>query len=1066
MEKKSNTPLSIILIWSITAFAVLITLIALLGVLISRQEKLKRSFISGIEKIAYSITGREITIGDIDISLFPLNTNIKTRNIRVDDVLKIESFELGLGWAEIEGIIADNIKIASVNLRGKNIIAKGVRIKLDERQKGGNILSQICRYQKIMEKYFVIPIRVEIFDVEVILPELEVLADAQFDLSRRPSGRANLSVDVQNQRINERIYGYINLEGNNISVIAHEPIYLKAEFDARICTKYDVFLKTQGKISVESDLEKLKELELKAKGKVAIKADIDAEIMQDGNLFLSGKGNVKASEIEMEEILYDGTISAQVSWSINKSDISVVSSIEGPGVKKLIVSANYKIKEKRGSAEFFGEIEMNRIPIAGLSGLMRISGNTSLPIQKFAPILVKTEGTLIKYDIINVDRISGNLKIKPEGEAEFDLIADSGQSQIKWSGKLDTQKKEILVSDIRFERADVKDILKMIKVKLPIYGASEGSVKLNMMRRKIKMNGQAKVENAYVFGEKIKCVLFNMENTVMFDGNFKVNIYGSGMDSEEVNAKCNSELETPSSVDFITEITPKWFYVMLSGEYELDNLEIAGIGMRGDAKFSGEITGNLKGSMTGKIDVSSQDVYLKDYPIRTSCVIGNVSISEDVIAFNGNTCEGFITQVNYDTNKDKLFTKAWRDKTEVVIDNDILYGEGDLSEAALLIPEIGDNEGHFKINYDINKRMGDIIIKAERAKIFGAHLQDLSMISKIKGKVANINLTAKYTENKIKAEGTYNTETGIVSIEIEPEGFLNIPLEGSIRITGQPKNPNVIGKLKVSGITIQDTDINNLKTEISSLGSVESDKSPDEKKGNINLNIEIKDVVYETLFFTLLLDGVIYVTGELSGPKTTGVLKIRDGTFEFAGTEFRRISGTALLKDEEIIVNISASSEIITFENEKFLITAKIMGNIKSPSVRLSSTPSIPERDIICILAVMRRCESAEHLEKILESMIYRNISFMARRLEREIGVVSNIRPVLSPSEVGISGDVEGLKIKLTRRTGEDITSFFVSKGIGENIFLDITWDDRKYGISILGNFGNLGMDIRLKQNF
>jgi hypothetical protein len=92
MDKKEKFPISIVFLWILTAIAVGLALISLIGLIISKNQKVKKSFLNTIK----NKTGIEIQ--DIKISLFPLTyiADLEIQGIKIAKSIYINQISISL----------------------------------------------------------------------------------------------------------------------------------------------------------------------------------------------------------------------------------------------------------------------------------------------------------------------------------------------------------------------------------------------------------------------------------------------------------------------------------------------------------------------------------------------------------------------------------------------------------------------------------------------------------------------------------------------------------------------------------------------------------------------------------------------------------------------------------------------------------------------------------------------------------------------------------------------------------------------------------------------------------
>ena len=725
--------------------------------------------------------------------------------------------------------------------------------------------------------------------------------------------------------------------------------------------------------------------------------------------------------------------------------------------------------------------------IEGLAGKFNVSGDLEIPKVKGVFL---GSADMLKIESIGGEKLFGEFEINEE-KITFRTIISQGISNIRWNGEYNISDGK-LKSSFSFAGARVSDMLDILGVSLDIQGIATGKIKMRNRKDVMYFRGKLNTSRNRIFGEKIDCVFANLRTKVKTSsGKFHVEIAGRGLDgvlTEEIkNCKLALRKGIPSSyLSFRTEVMKTGFEVNLAGKYNLRELDILPLKIKGESEFSGEIGGSFK-EFSGKIKLDTGRVELVDFPVVSSCVGGELIITRENIEFSGELCEGFQTYAVYSPKKKNTFMTMKKDGTEIRFINGKLEGEGKLSTISSIVPSLVGIDGDFSLSYDVVRQVGKVKVISDSFRMSRFDIKSFSFVSDIKR--GNLDFLAKgiYNGEEITAEGILNTSSKKISAEIKFGNFAGIPMDGRIRVIGQLTNPTIIGNIKIRNVVFSPEVIERVRREIGMSSDrrrvlVETREGEilkkeeflhiteiDEKTSfspNFNMIISFEDSVYETGILTVIFSGRINISGEGKEIKSFGVFKIKDGVFTFAGIDFKGISGFAFLKEDDIFVNISAHTEVITFENETYRIKAKVVGNIKSPNVYLSSSPSLSESDIVCVIALLRKCESIDDFESVVEGMLYRNISIIATRIERELGIKSGIKPKISPSEVGITGKIGELYFSLSQNFIEDVNKFSLMRYINQNTSLMLTWDDKKYGYSILGNMGNIGMDIKLIKRF
>jgi hypothetical protein len=1097
-NKKEKFPISIIFIWILTAIAVGLALISLIGLIISKNQKVKKSFLNTIK----DKTGIEIQ--DIKISSFPLTyiadldiqgIKIAKSNIYINQILislpkKIVLKKLELG----NDFISEELKINGnkIELNNSKLIIKSsekseipdLKILCEIKEK----ISQSKIWDIFLFSQNLIGFNINANNSEVIEKNFKaniqkISANVeQATINGEAKGKISISnlglIEKEKKRENEiidanlKFFSYIESFGGGGEIIfKSETLSGSTDFSFFLCKEVELEFKAKSDISfgiskqdIELDGNILAKLEGKLKDK-KISLDISFNVQSEnlkiyqeniGEVFLSGEAHIRE-----DKIYGSGEL---------KSD----------AIEKLEFSSEYSPKDKKGNINFFSSIDLSKSKILKKSdGKIKLSGKIGFPYIK-GKLDVDAKDSEIE-NIFKIQRTLGNIDIE-NGILKISAVAYNEESKFIIKGNFNPKNLEASAK-IEVAKSKLSDLLKTINVDVPFDGyVKSDDLKFNLYKNKVKINSYAYGENFEIISEKIRCANANIKTEVDFEGNYNVKIEGVGFDGviicpEYYSDFENSELSKASKFFFDATINQKTIDVSLEGLYNLEDIDITPFKMRGKAEFKGKVISDHK-NIESSIDIKSENFKIEDYAVSSSCVIGKIEYKENKVFVSGETCENFLFDIAYNPKKEEIFGEIKKGETEIKFLGDQIQAKGEIKTLSEIIPLISGNEGSFFANYKIKEKKGDISLSAPKFLIGNFILTDLKASSQIKENILDFKANAKYLEEELEAEGKYNLKNKDIDLKINLKGFAGIPLKGDIKVAGNISSPYVSGNLTIENVDLTEKTLAKIRSYLKYGGesSEKFDRKEEEqeresnegkKQGTINLVLNMKNVSLKYDIISTNLSGRIHVYGNLDSPKVSGILEIKDGSVPIAEVEFKQIKGMGIIEGEKLFLNIQGQAEVITFENEKYQINIRMIGNLESLNFHLTSKPSLPQNDIMCILVLLRKCKSVEDYKGVLEVAVYRGLYLISKKLEENIGIAStNARPFFTPTEFGIMGKAYGLNFTFSQNIFEGVNKFSLSREISDNIFTTLSWDNKKYGYSLLGNVGNLGLDVKTIRRF
>ncbi len=1099
-KKKEKLSISIIFIWILTAIAVGLALISLIGLIISRNQKVKKSLLETIKDKT------KIEIQDIKISSFPLTYTVdleikgaKFGNLYINQISISLPKKIALKKLEVgNNFTSDEIKIAGNRIElnsSKLIIKSSKKTEIPD-------LKILC---EIKEKLFqsktwdIFSFSQKFVGINIIANNSEIIEE---------NFKANIekiSTNIKHATINGEAKGKIFI--SNLGLVGKANA--KKEMDEIIDADLKFFSYTEsfgggGEIRFYSEiffgsadfsffLCEESELEFKVKSDISFGIS-NQDIQANGNILSKVEGKLKDKKISLDisfnmqsenlkiyqENIGETFLSGEA--HIREGKIYGNGELKVDAIEKLEFSSEYSPKDKKGNINFFSSIDLSKSRILKESeGKIKLSGKIGFPDIKGKFDVDAKNGEI--QNILKIQRTLGSIDIQ-NSILKISAVAYNEESKFIIKGSFNPKNLEASAK-IEVAKSKLSDLLKTINVDFPFDGyVKSDELKFNLYKNTIKLDGNAYAENFEIISEKIRCVNANIKTEVDFEGNYNVKIEGVGFDGviicpEYYSDLENSELSKASKFFLDATVNKKIIDVSLEGLYNLEDIDITPFKMKGKAEFKGKVISDHK-NIESSVDIKSENLRIEDYAVSSSCVIGKIEYRENKVFVSGETCENFLFDIAYNPKKEEIFGEIKKSDTEIKFLGDQIQAKGEIKTLSEIVPLISGTEGFFLANYKIKEKRGDVSLSSPKFLIGNFILTDLKASSQIKENILDFKANAKYLEEELEAEGKYNLKNKDIDLKINLKGFAGIPLKGDIKVAGNISSPYVSGNLTVENFELTEKTLAKVRSYIKYGGEVElnerfdvKEEEPErksnegKKQGTINLVVSMKNVSIKYDIISTNLSGRIHIYGNLDSPKVSGILEIKDGSIPIAEVEFKQIKGMGIIEGEKIFLNIQGQAEVITFENEKYQINIRMIGNLDSLNFHLTSKPSLPQNDIMCILVLLRKCKSVEDYKGVLEVAVYRGLYLISKKLEENIGIEStNARPFFTPTEFGVIGRTYGLNFTFSQNIFEGVNKFSLSRELSDNVYMTFGWDNKKYGYSLLGNIGNLGLDLKTIRRF
>jgi autotransporter translocation and assembly factor TamB len=250
---------------------------------------------------------------------------------------------------------------------------------------------------------------------------------------------------------------------------------------------------------------------------------------------------------------------------------------------------------------------------------------------------------------------------------------------------------------------------------------------------------------------------------------------------------------------------------------------------------------------------------------------------------------------------------------------------------------------------------------------YGTVLKSLDLAVGFDGQRARINRLSATDGEKGKVEGTgeiaFDAEAGfpfdatltLTELTAVRRDDVQASASGKIGASGSMKKATVTSKLTTDLVEIRVLD--RLPPEVATLDVVEVGRSGKERTeekpeqpvtADIDLDIEVempRRVFVRGRGIDSEWKGNIKVTGPAGAPLIGGYLSLVRGTITVVGKTFRMESGNVVLPDRadaEPELSLTA-----TYTGQSLTVTANVDGPLTKPSISLTSSPALPQDEIV-----------------------------------------------------------------------------------------------------------------------
>lgn len=359
---------------------------------------------------------------------------------------------------------------------------------------------------------------------------------------------------------------------------------------------------------------------------------------------------------------------------------------------------------------------------------------------------------------------------------------------------------------------------------------------------------------------------------------------------------------------------------------------------------------------------------------------------------------------------------------------------------------------------DLSAINGDINVSGRRMEI-----------AKLSGSVNGGSMTAQGSLDLGKSPA-FDLALAAQSVSISYPAGVRVRLDGNLRLNGSTSSSALTGRIVIDylGLT-QQMDIASLAGEFSSGGGA---GTPSAFEKNTKLNIAVQSSSTLSLASSQLsVQGAanLDVAGTLADPVILGRATLTGGELFFLGKRYEIKSGTiefANPTETSPSVDLYATTTVNEYD-----ISLHFLGPVDEMKTNFTSTPALPQADIINLLAFGRTTEQASSNPTPgalgAESVIAQGVaSQISGKIQKLAGISQlSITPVIANAqqqnpgaEVSIQQRVSGrLLVTFTTNTAEtQSTAVQVQYQLGHGLSVSALRDQN----------GGYGLDVHLHKSF
>lgn len=269
----------------------------------------------------------------------------------------------------------------------------------------------------------------------------------------------------------------------------------------------------------------------------------------------------------------------------------------------------------------------------------------------------------------------------------------------------------------------------------------------------------------------------------------------------------------------------------------------------------------------------------------------------------------------------------------------------------------------------------------------------------------------------------------------------NIQLSGDLNIDEAEISPNLPGS---NGVVKMDV------VEINRPGGdpVETEAPSRGPQIGLNLNLTGREIHVRGRGLNVELTANARVRGTISQPQLTGTANVVRGDYEFAGKRFVfDDTGSVSLSTDPARIRLNLAA---VREDPALTATIKVTGTAAAPKIELTSTPSLPQDEILSQVLFGR---SASQLSGFEAAQLASAVASLAGG--GGFDVIGNLRELAGLDRLSFGGEASSLTVAGGRYITDDVYLEVIGGGEG-GAAVNVEWQVRR-NLAVSSKFGGEG---------
>ncbi len=269
----------------------------------------------------------------------------------------------------------------------------------------------------------------------------------------------------------------------------------------------------------------------------------------------------------------------------------------------------------------------------------------------------------------------------------------------------------------------------------------------------------------------------------------------------------------------------------------------------------------------------------------------------------------------------------------------------------------------------------------------------------------------------------------------------NIQLSGDLNIDEANISPNLPGS---NGVVKMDV------VEINRPGGdpVETETKARGPQIGLNLNLTGREIHVRGRGLNVELTADARVRGTIAQPQLTGTASVVRGDYEFAGKRFVfNDSGSVSLSTDPARIRLNLAA---VREDPTLTATIKVTGTAAEPKIELTSTPSLPQDEILSQVLFGR---SASQLSGFEAAQLASAVASLAGG--GGFDVIGNLRELAGLDRLSFGGEASSLTVAGGRYITDDVYLEIIGGGEG-GAAVNVEWQVRR-NLAVSSKFGGEG---------